>query len=214
MPAGQRSATDQAIEAYINGAIWASARLDYTPGGGPKNWGYTTSSNIIVKGRSLVPIYNPSPPPYEHWNWLCPVGGFKITVFDPIDLNQLESGVYYIKDPGNTEEVQELYQSIARDYTTPKFPQRYSVVVCAFGLSAHDFPQADFANWLQSCGAEMKGWRNHTSMSPYEGCCTYICIGKQGLVRGNALERFAITGDQAGVTQCHTEALKPVYASA
>lgn len=194
-------AVNQALEAYTNGALLGIARADYTPGHGPDGGDFTTSSSILMCGsvvRPNPPVNPPSPTVWHPSNGqdiVVPVSGFQIALFDPDTLEVIMSHIYYL-DNESLECEQRIYPEMMRDIAGVS-QDNYICTVTAFAVDLMNYPSEDFATWLASCGASLSGWRKYIGFTGSPGMVSYVCIGKRGLMPGNAVESFAMTTDWA-----------------
>jgi hypothetical protein len=190
------NAVAEALEAYTNGAIVVNANADLTPDHGQGGGDYTTSSSIIANGTVIIP--NPPVPVPQPmilnnggWDYVTPIGGFQIALFDANTIDVIMSQIYY-QDNTNLQTEQHVYTDIMRDIHAVR-EKNYICAVSAFAIDLLNYPSTDFATWLTTCGAGLAGWKQYIGMSGTVGLASYACIGKQGLLSGTAIESFAMS---------------------
>jgi hypothetical protein len=210
-------AVAQALLVYLNGAIVATANSDYTPGSGPGGGNFTTSSTIIANGQLIQPIPPVWPPQPHVWpppsQIVSPLGGYQVAVLESDTLNPILSYTYY-QDSSSLSAEKTVYDDIMKDVAEITH-KGYYVVVAGFAVDLMNYPTVAFSQWLASCGAQMTGWRQYIGFTGSPGQASYVLIGRQGLLPGNAVESFAAVTDWAdrpwqGTTD--TSALALLYA--
>jgi hypothetical protein len=193
----QADAVSDALQAYTNGAILVNANADYTKGYGPDGGDYTTSSSIIINGTVSIPNPSvPAPEPTVYYassteKYIVPISGFQIALFDAVTLETIFNHIYYLDSTSLLTEGQ-VYTEIMKDINGVQ-QKDYLCTVAAFAVDLMAYPSNDFANWLSSCGAQLAGWKSYIGFCGDPGMVSYVCIGKQGLMPGNATENFACT---------------------
>jgi MAC/Perforin domain-containing protein len=186
------SAVSEALQAYLNGAIVVTANIDYSPNSPAGEAIYTASSSIMVAGNVILPQPAvPAPSPTQSGSTVLPPGGFQVALFDPTTLDQIMSHIYYV-DITSLSAMQNIYPEMLHDIQAVT-SSNYLAVVAAFGINLINYPSADFANWLASCGASLAEWKNYIGPSGYIDLCSYILIGQKGLLPRNGTESFAVT---------------------
>jgi hypothetical protein len=106
----------------------------------------------------------------------------------------------------SNEAANQIYADMMTDIDGITAPG-YIAVFAAFGMDASYYPAPAFAQWLSSCGATLSDWKDYVVPTTVWGLASYICIGKQGLMPGNAVEAFAASTDLFDVpSQATTDA--------
>lgn len=207
------SAVQAALYAYTNGAIVAYGTTAYTPGSGPAGGDISTSWSIQVDGtivRPQPPVI-PPPPDVIAPGTVIPVGGYQIALLDPVSYEPLMSHLYYQKYIMDTEIPNPvIYDEIMADIDAIP-PETYVAVVVGFSIDLRNYPSPAFSAWLTSVGATMTGWQKFVGYTLKGGLSNYICVGRQGLVPGQATESFQAVWD---VTWMEAPYLFSMYASA
>jgi hypothetical protein len=210
------TAVDQAIEAYLNGAVLVYANSDYTPSRGPGGSNFTTSSGIVVNGTPMRPdpaVPQPTPTIYGG-NVVCPIAGYQIALLDPSDMTPILSHIYYQEwDPWVNEP--KVYDAIMADLDQVS-ATGYLAFVAGFAIDLMNYPSTGFAQWLGTVGASLSGWRQYISFTGSPGQASYVCLGKQGWLPGRAVEGFAATPNWVGypwAATTDTSGLMLLYAS-
>lgn len=186
------TAIQDALFAYTNGAIVAYGNTEYTPGTGPAGGDLSTSWGILVNGtvtRPQPPVIAP-PPHVIAPGEVVPVGGYQIALLDHHTYEPLMSHLYYQRYLPDTE-IPDLaiYEQIMDDIDTIP-PSSYVAVVVGFSIDLRNYPSQPFSQWLMTVGAEMTGWHKFVGYTEKGGISNYICVGRQGLVPGTAIEVF------------------------
>lgn len=190
----QQEAVSLALYEYLNSAVLVIANADYKPGKGPGGGDYTTHSGIIVNGK----IFSPDPPvtpppPYlpSGSDYIRPVGGVQIALFDPATLDPIMNHIYY-EDQVDMSHQQQIYADIMEDIKNIT-ADNYLCAVSGFAIDLRNYPTQDFVTWLASCGGALTEWKKYLTFSGYAGILSYVCIGKKGLMPGKAVESFIMT---------------------
>ncbi|MCR6642455.1 MAG: MACPF domain-containing protein [Sporocytophaga sp.] len=194
------SAIAEAIKVYTNSAILATANADVSFGQGPDGGDYITSSCIIVNGDIVLPDPVPVAPHPKVYNWngydyVMPVGGFQIAIFDSDTMEVIMSHMYYV-DTYSLDTEQNVYNDIMNDINEI-IQTNYTVVIAGFAVDLMNYPTTEFATWLYSCGATLSGWKHYFGYTGVTGIVNYVCISKQGQLPGTAIEQFDYVMDWA-----------------
>jgi hypothetical protein len=123
-----------------------------------------------------------------------PVGGYQVALLDPTTFAPIMSHIYYQILGSGADAEQHIYTDMMTDIAGVTRPG-YLAVVAAFGMDLANYPLPAFAQWLSSCGATLSDWKNYQVSTLVQGQASYVCIGKQGLMPGNAVEAFAAVED-------------------
>ena len=183
-------AVREALDRYMNGAIYATAGSDYTPRRGPGGSNFTTSSMIIVAGQVIAPNPPaPQPPPVKWGEQVLPISGYQVALLSRSGQDVILSRKYYSERPHLADE-SKIYTKIMADIDQVR-ESGYICVVCGFGIDLMNYPSMPFSQWLISCGAAMDGWKSRMGFTGSPGQASYVCLGRQGLSYGTALESFS-----------------------
>jgi hypothetical protein len=189
-PAEKQEVLELALDAYLNGALLAWGSCERRDGQGPNGSNYVTSGSVIASGIPVLPNPVVTPPnPPDDWS---AVAGFRVAILDASTLEPIMAHDYF--EPWDVEHEAEIYDAIMKDVSAVS-ATGYFAVVAGFAIARRNLPTAACATWLRSVGAELKAWTGDKyTMSG--GHCSYVCIGKQGLLPGRAVESFAHDGLQ------------------
>lgn len=183
-------AVQQALVAYTNGAIIAQANANMTLGTGPNNSNFTTNATMICNGNIISPDPVTQPPTTPSG---YPIGGLQVALLDS-DTQEVQMCKLYYQDNNDFNNQPLIYTDMLADIQ--QYGQgNYICVVTAFAVNLMNYPTADFANWLYSCGAALSGWKEYIGFTGSPGMVSYTCIGKKGLMPGQADEDFSCTID-------------------
>ncbi|MEZ4453828.1 MAG: MAC/perforin domain-containing protein [Nannocystaceae bacterium] len=194
----QAQAVSQALQAYLSGAVVAIANSDYTPGSGPGGGNFTSSATVLVSGRVILPSPPVTPPTPPRWgnNIIPPVAGYQLVILDGRNFTTLMSHLYY-QPFGTVAQEQAIYNAMMDDLHKLTPPTGYIAVVAGFAIDLMNYPTKPFSDWLLSVGASMEGWRQYLGFTGSPGQVSYVCIGRQGVPIGAAMESFAAATDWA-----------------
>lgn len=182
-------AVQQALIAYMNGAVLVEANANFTPGTGQNGSNFTTSAAMICNGN----IINPDPviPPSTPQGW--PVGALQVALLDR-QTQEVQMCKIYYQDNNDFNNQPLIYTYMLQDIE--QYGQgNYICVVSAFAVNLMNYPTAPFANWLASCGGALSGWKEYIGFTGSPGMVSYTCIGMKGLMPGKASESFSCTTD-------------------
>ncbi len=185
----EADAVQQALIAYMNGAILVEANANFTPGTGQNGSNFTTGASMICNGNVINPdsVIPPSTP--QGW----PVGALQVALLDS-QTQEVQMCKIYYQDNNDFNNQPLIYTYMLKDIQ--QYGQgNYICVVSAFAVNLMNYPTADFANWLYTCGASLSGWKQYIGFTGSPGMVSYTCIGLKGLMPGKATESFAMTTD-------------------
>ena len=197
----QAKAVDKALDVYLNAYVRVDSSMRFDRLLGRDGCDFVSSSTITVSGDIIKPnpdIPKPKPHKQKHVDEVTVTGGLKVALIDPNSLEVLQSKVYYQKIPF-TERA--MYKDAMKDIeefeSSKQGAADYICAVSAFALDLEDYPIADFAAWLVSCGAEMKDWKTWIGYTSASGNICYSMVGRKGLEPGLARED---TASKVGMT--------------